>query len=223
VHSRQLADSWILSPASSAGAGEVIANAAMRFGMGLAALVLLVAALAAAGSEPRESLAPTGKLRAALYPGTPTSIVYANEAEPRGVGYELGRELASRLGVPYQPLVFSKNAEVLQAMRSGTADVAFTNASPARQKEMNFGPPYLIIELGYLVREGSAIAGSADVDKNGMRVGVTTGSTSEATLSRDLKNAELVRATTQPEWRRAAGFREDRCLCHEQGDAVRSC
>ena len=136
----------------------MIANAAMRFGTGLAALVLLMAALAAAGAEPREVLAPTGKLRAALYPGTPTSILDADEGEPRGVGYELGRALARRLGVPYEPVVFSKNAEVLQAMRSGTADVAFTNASPARQKEMNFGPPYLIIELGYLVREGSDIA-----------------------------------------------------------------
>jgi polar amino acid transport system substrate-binding protein len=168
---------------------------AFRIGSGILALGL-AAALAAAGSEPREVLAPTGKLRVALYPGTPTSILDTDEAEPRGVGYELGRELASRIGVPYQPVIFSKNAEVLQAMRSGTVDVAFTNASPARQKEMNFGPPYLIIELGYLVREGSAIAGSADVDRSGMRVGVTAGSTSEATLSRDLKNAELVRATT---------------------------
>jgi polar amino acid transport system substrate-binding protein len=92
--------------------------------------------------------------------------------------------------------VYSKNAEVLAAMRTGTADVAFTNASPARQKEMNFGPPFLIIELGYLVPAGSAIAKSADVDKAGVRVGVTAGSTSEATLSRDLKHAELVRAAT---------------------------
>jgi polar amino acid transport system substrate-binding protein len=181
--------------ARNSGAGELIANAVMRFGMGLAPLVLLAAALAAA-AEPRELLAPAGKLRAALYPGTPTSIVDANEADPRGVGYELGRELARRLGVPYEPVAFSKNSEVLEAMRSGTADVAFTNASPPRRKEMNFGPPYLIIELGYLVREGSAIAGSADIDRNGMRVGVTAGSTSETTLSRDLKNAELVRATT---------------------------
>jgi len=38
-------------------------------------------------------LAPSGKLRAALYPGTPTSILDAKESDPRGVGYELGRRL----------------------------------------------------------------------------------------------------------------------------------
>jgi polar amino acid transport system substrate-binding protein len=92
--------------------------------------------------------------------------------------------------------VYPRNAEVIEAMRIGAADVAFTNASPARQKEMNFGPHFLAIELGYLVRNGSAVARSADVDKNGGRVGVTAGSTSESTLSRDLKRAEVVRVTT---------------------------
>jgi polar amino acid transport system substrate-binding protein len=174
----------------------MIADAAFRAGLGLVALMLLGASLMAADPPPREVLAPTGKFRAALYPGTPTSILDPKESEPRGVGYELGKELAQRLGVTYEPVVYPKNAEVIEAMRTRTADVAFTNASPARQKEMNFGPPFLVIELGYLVRDASAITNSADVDKKGVRVGVTSGSTSEATLSRDLKNASLVRAIT---------------------------
>jgi polar amino acid transport system substrate-binding protein len=174
----------------------MIASGAFRTGLGVAAAMLLATSLLAADPEPRQVLAPTGKLRAALYPGTPTSILDPKESEPRGVGYELGKELARRLDVSYEPVVYPKNADVIEAMRTGAADVAFTNASPARQKEMNFGPPFLIIELGYLVPNGSAITNSADVDKKGMRVGVTAGSTSESTLSRDLKNAEIVRATT---------------------------
>ena len=39
---------------------------------------------------------PTGKLRAALYPGTPTSIVDPKESEPRGVGYEQLEEEVER-------------------------------------------------------------------------------------------------------------------------------
>jgi polar amino acid transport system substrate-binding protein len=161
----------------------------------VAALLLCVAPGIAAESD-AQVLAPTGKLRAALYTGTPTSILDSKESAPRGVGYELGKVLAQRLGVPYDPIAYDKNADVLEAIKSDKADVAFTNASPARQKEMNFGPPYLLIELGYLVPAGSAITRSGDVDKKGVRVGVTTGSTSEASLSRDLKNAEVVRATT---------------------------
>jgi polar amino acid transport system substrate-binding protein len=78
----------------------MIANAVYRAGLALAALLLLSASLMAADPEPRQVLAPTGKLRAALYPGTPTSILDPKEAEPRGVGYELGKEMARRLGVP---------------------------------------------------------------------------------------------------------------------------
>ena len=148
-------------------------------------------------AELRQVLAPTGKLRAGLYPGTPTSYIRDNPAvEPKGVGYELGKELAKRLGVPYEPVVFSKNAEVLEAVKAGKVDVAFTNATAARAKDMDFTPPYLDIELGYLVPKGSRVTRMADIDQPGIRVGVTEHSSSDAALSRDLKNATVVRSST---------------------------
>src|SRR5260370_15409761 len=69
-------------------------------------MVKLVAALAIAGSlvvagggaagaadpDMQQVLAPTGKLRVGLYPGTPTSILPdAQSGGPRGVGYDLGQ------------------------------------------------------------------------------------------------------------------------------------
>jgi polar amino acid transport system substrate-binding protein len=151
----------------------------------------------AADPEPRQILAPTGTLRVGLYPGTPTSILPDPKlGGPKGVGYDLGKELARRLGVPYAPVVFAKNAEVLDAVKTGNVDVAFTNASAVRARDMDFGPPYLEIELGYLVPQGSAVATSAAVDSSGFRVGVTAGSSSDAVLTHDLKNAEIVRAAT---------------------------
>lgn len=147
--------------------------------------------------EPRLVLAPTGVLRAGLYPGTLTSILPdAGSGEPRGVGYELGKALARKLGVPYEPVVFAKNAEVLAAVKNGEVDVAFTNATAVRARDMDFGPPFLEIELGYLVPGGSALTTPAEVDAPGLRVGVTTGSSSDAALSRDLKHAQIVRAAT---------------------------
>ncbi len=174
-------------------------------------MVKLVAALAIAGSlavagggaagaadpEMQQVLAPTGKLRVGLYPGTPTSILPDGQSGgPRGVGYDLGKEFARRLGVPYEPVVFSKNAEVLEAVKTAQVDMAFTNASAERAKDMDFGPPYLEIELGYLLSQKSAISTPADIDKPGIRVGVTKGSSSDGVLSRDLKSAQVVRAVT---------------------------
>ena len=149
----------------------------------------------AADPDPRLILAPSGVLRVGLYPGTPTSIL-PGSGEPRGVGYDLGKELARRLGVPYEPVVFARNAEVLAAVKSGEVDVGFTNATATRARDMDFGPPFLEIELGYLVPRGSALASPADVDSPGLRVGVTTGSSSDAALSRDFKHAGIVRAAT---------------------------
>ena len=171
----------------------------------IVAFLILAGALAwrgtgsavAADPEPRLMLAPSGVLRAGLYPGTPTSILPdAGSGEPRGVGYDLGKQLARRLGVPYEPVVFAKNAEVLAAVKSGKVDVAFTNATAVRAQDMDFGPPFLEIELGYLVPRGSALATPAEVDAPGLRVGVTTGSSSDAALSRDFKHAEIIRAAT---------------------------
>ena len=146
--------------------------------------------------SPAQILAPSGKLRVGLYPGTPTSILNDKTDDPRGVGYDLGKALAAKLGVPYEPVVFARNAEVLEAVKTGAVDAAFTNASASRAKDMDFGPPYLESELGYLVPKGSPVSTIADVDIIGMRVGVTEGSSSDLVLSRDLKNVQIVRVTT---------------------------
>jgi polar amino acid transport system substrate-binding protein len=166
-----------------------------RLGARLAVAGLLLAAFVgpSLAADPRQILAPSGKLRVGLYPGTPTSILVSSTEGPRGVGYDLGKALAAKLGVPYEPVVFAKNAEVLDAVKSGNVDAAFTNASAARAKEMDFGPAYLESELGYLVAAGSPLVALADVDAKGMRVGVTEGSSSDAVLSRDLKNAQVIR------------------------------
>jgi polar amino acid transport system substrate-binding protein len=141
-----------------------------------------------------QALAPTGKLRVGLYPGTPTSILDdPASGNAKGVGYDLGRELARRAGVPFEAVVFSKNAEVLAAARSGAVDMVFTNATPARRQDLDFSPTVLQVEQGYLVPAGSAIRTLEAIDRAGARVGVSEGSTSEATLARAFHNATLVR------------------------------
>ena len=66
----------------------------------LAVAALFAGSAMAADAEIRQILAPSGPLKVALYTGTPTSILSDPKAgEPKGVGYDLGKELASRLGV----------------------------------------------------------------------------------------------------------------------------
>jgi len=161
----------------------------------------IVAGCAGVASAPdpaaTTALAPTGKLRVGLYPGTPTSIIGdPASTNAKGVGFDLGRELAKRAGVPFEPVVFPNNAAVFAAAKSGDVDMVFTNASPARMKDLDFSPTVLEIEQGFLVPAGSAIQTLAEIDRTGVRVGVGEGSTSEATMSRELRNATLVRTAS---------------------------
>ena len=166
-----------------------------------AILGLLLAACAgmhtAAAPEVRQALAPTGKLRVGVYAGSPFSMIRDPvSGETKGVTVEIGRTLATRLGVPYEPVEYQRIAEVLEAMKSGKVDITIANATPARAQDFDWTPPLLLIELGYLVLSGSPVSSLADVDRPGIRVGVTQGGTSNSTLARELKNAKVVPAPT---------------------------
>jgi polar amino acid transport system substrate-binding protein len=148
-------------------------------------------------ADARAALAPTGTLRIAVYVGSPTSLVADGPAEERkGVGHDLGVAMAKRLGVPYEVVVFPKNVDALEAVKTGRADAGFTNATAARSKDMDFGTALFAVEQGYLVPPGSPVSGADVVDRKGMRVVVTQGSTSDSVLSRELKNATLIKAPT---------------------------
>lgn len=162
---------------------------------------LFLAACAAPQGTPnpavRQLLAPSGKLRVGVYPGSPTSMVRNPvSGETAGVSVDLGRELARRLGVPYEQVEFQRIAQVIDALKAGAVDFTITNATAVREKDVDFTQPLLAIELGYLVPAGSRISSAADIDRAGVSVGVTEGSTSQSTLPRELRNARVVAAPT---------------------------
>src|SRR5262245_2129463 len=109
----------------------------------IAALGLLIAACASVSSAPnpevQQALAPTGKLRVGLYLGGPTSIIRgATPDESRGVGFDLGKELARRIGVPFEPVVYPNLGSAIGGLKSGEWDIAFLAFSPERTDVLNF-------------------------------------------------------------------------------------
>jgi polar amino acid transport system substrate-binding protein len=179
----------------------------------LACIVTLVAACAGPAAPRPDAaalaaLAPTGKLRAALYVGSPTSVLMGADGKPaRGVAYDLGAELARAAGVPYEPVVFPNNEKVLEAARAGSVDVIFTNATAARAQFIDFAPTLFELEKSYLVTGSSSLRTHADIDRAGVRVGVSRGSSSAGELAGLLKNATLVPQPSLDEARRALAER----------------
>ena len=141
----------------------------------------------------RDTLAPGGKLRVGLYPGSPSSLIRGEGKDGnRGVSFELGRALAGAIGVEFEPVVFQSNGELLAAAKAKQVDFVFTNATTARTAFLDFADPLLMIEQSYLVTAKSPARSLDQMDRTGIRVGVSPGSTSQATLPGILKKAQLV-------------------------------
>ena len=154
-----------------------------------------VGALSAKAGTESEVLAPTGRLRVGVYPGSPTSMVVDPATkQTHGLAYDLGQELARRLQVPVEYVTFQRVADIVTAIKSGEVDFTVTNATPARANDVAFSPPLISIELGYLVPANSSISQASDIDRPGVRIGVTKGSTSERTLPAKFKTATIVPA-----------------------------
>ena len=140
------------------------------------------------------TLCPTGKLRAAINLGNPI-LANLNLAtnQPFGVSVDLAQELAGRLGVELELVVVTGAAKSVAALNDQSADVGFFAIDPLRGAEIAFTAPYVLIEGCYLVPTDSTIQTNADVDKAGVRVTVGTGSAYDLFLTREIKNAQIVR------------------------------
>jgi polar amino acid transport system substrate-binding protein len=150
--------------------------------------------VSSAAPEVVQDLAPTGRLRAAINLGNMV-LAQRDEAggEPKGITVDLARELARRLGVPVELVSFDAAGKVFDALKTGVLDVVFLAIEPVRAAEIAFTAPYVIIEGVYVVPRDSALRTVADVDREGVRIGVNKGSAYDLFLTRSLTLAKLVR------------------------------
>lgn len=159
------------------------------------AAVLATTSLSAFAQDAKAMLAPKGKLRVGVYLGSPTSLVHdPKTGESHGLSFELGKELAKRLDVPFAQVNYQRISDVLEGMKAGDVDFTISNSTPARAAFVAFSQTLLTIELGYLVTASSPIKDIAEIQKAGLRIGVTKNSTSQGTIPKLLPNAIVIPA-----------------------------
>jgi polar amino acid transport system substrate-binding protein len=78
-------------------------------------------------------------------------------------------------------------------MVEGRADLCFLAIDPAREAEVAFTAPYVVIEGVYAVPADSTLTTIDEVDSPGVRIGVKQGSAYDLFLTRTLENATVVR------------------------------
>lgn len=142
-----------------------------------------------------QHLAPTGVLRACINIGNAVLARRDGPDEaPQGVSVDIAAELARRLGVPIEYLVVTSAGQSVEAVTDGRADIGFFAIDPSRAATIAFTDAYLHIEGWYVVRDASPMTQNADVDRPGVRVAVGARSAYDLFLSREITDAELVRA-----------------------------
>jgi polar amino acid transport system substrate-binding protein len=152
----------------------------------LSAIVSIIVGMSGAAwaqSAPNSEIAPSGKLRAGMI----TIRVLGGVAEP------VGKFIAAKLGVSYEPVMYPNPEAYAQSVGKGEWDIAIGPRVLAATEKADSGADVWLIDLIYVAGPGKTFADATQVDRSGVKVGVIQGSPSDRFLSHNLKSAEIVR------------------------------
>ena len=143
------------------------------------------------------SFAPTATLRVGINLGNP---ILANE-EPNtkrlyGVTIDIANEIGKRISLPVQLTPFKTAGATVDAVKAGEIDLVFVAIDPVRGADISYTPAYIQIEGAYMVKADSTINNNEEVDAVGNEIVVGKGSAYDLHLSREIKNATLLRAAS---------------------------
>jgi polar amino acid transport system substrate-binding protein len=137
-----------------------------------------------------------GRLRVGINFGNAVLATRDESGSPRGIVLDLAQELSRRMGLAIELVSYESAGRMADDAKAGSWDVAFLAADPDRAEEIAFTEPYLEVDTTYLVQANSSIGSLMEVDTQGIRISVSRKSAYDLFLSRSLKRAELVRAST---------------------------
>ncbi len=158
---------------------------------------LLVTAIAPAHSQSASILndvVSRGTLRIAIIGGLPPYSKTNASGQPEGYDIDIGTKLAEALKVKPEFVVTDIPGRVtsLQTRKVDLTIATFTR-TVERSLTIGFSDPYVVTGLQLLVKKDAQFAKTEDLNKSGIRIGMTRGGTAEKALPTVVPNAELVR------------------------------
>jgi len=146
-------------------------------------------------------LTPTGRLRVAVTNNRALNIKDPATGEWRGIWIDLARTVAERLAVPMVIVEYAGDAARDAQAGANEWDISYTTDRPEQAAAAGraSGIPYLDVDNTLVVGPDSAIRRIADMDRPGVRIAAVEGTPPERTLSGLVRQAEVVRVTTNVE------------------------
>ena len=141
----------------------------------------------------KTEIAPTGKFRVGMNGNNATLVIRGADGTVSGLPADLGRFIAGKLGVPYEPVVYGSAAPYTASFGKSEWDIILTGKNAVVAKLLDFSADLFLIEYVYVAAPGREFADPAQVDRPGIRIAVPRNASADVFLSRTLKSAELVR------------------------------
>ena len=163
----------------------------------LMSIVLVIAAHMSGGAMAQmiinTEIAPTGKLRVGMNAANPTLVTRTADGNVSGVSVDLGKFIAEKLGMSYEPVVYASPATYTESFGKGEWDIIVTGRNAFAAKMLDFSPDVILIESVFVAAPGREFADAGHVDRTGIKIGVARNASADVFLSVTLKSAELVR------------------------------
>ena len=163
----------------------------------LLAIVMIATSIpwfASAQTTINSEIAPLGKLRIAVNGGNPVLLKQTPDGKMvSGVALDVGKFIAAKLGVSFEPMVYIDSGTWTQSFGKGEWDIAIGPPSQLVAEKADFCTDLLLVDHVYTAAPGRQFADAAHVDQPGVKIGTGTNSAQDLFLSRTLKSAELVR------------------------------
>ena len=179
---------------------------ALRAGL-LGAGALAIAAAAArpalaqpAGSTTWQQIQERKQLRIGVAPSEPWFSKDQRTQEWSGIGWGVGVAMAKELNVT--PVAVETSwGNAVAGLQANQFDLMFVlDATPVRAMAIDFPvQPMFYYALGLLVRDGITVKNWSDIDRQGLSVGTTLGSTGDIAMTALLKQAKVERFPTNDE------------------------
>ena len=145
----------------------------------------------------REALVPTGSLRAGLNLSN-FLLVSGQLADgtPDGVSPDLARQIAKRLDVPCEFVLFDDPGRLADAAEDNLWDIGNIAFEPDRTRLIHFSKPYVLIDANFLVHKSSPFTRNDEIDQAGIKIAVFHRSAYDLWLTDNLQNASCVPAAS---------------------------
>lgn len=142
-----------------------------------------------------KSFAPSGTLRVGINLGNP--VLASEDAATKkmsGISIDIANEIGKRINLPVQLIPFKSASETVDGIKNGGLDLVFVAIDPVRGADISYTPAYIQIEGAYMVKANSPIKTNEQVDISSNEIIVGKGSAYDLYLTREIKNAALLRA-----------------------------